>query len=118
MLIVVFLGGAFYEVGPIVKCKKSDSKLCYDGLSVGQSVLVSGFHLGPPNNFSPAFFSYFRHLRVCCYEARSLRRGRACSFQLLGIVSAVFLGLSPAEFMNIIFLCFREIERGEDFGGW
>jgi hypothetical protein len=35
---------------------KSNSKLYYDRQSVGQSVLVSGTHLGPANNFSPFFF--------------------------------------------------------------
>jgi hypothetical protein len=37
----------------------SKSKLYYDRRSVGQSVLVSGTHLGPGTNFSPSFFNYF-----------------------------------------------------------
>jgi hypothetical protein len=32
---------------------------------VGQSVLVSGTHLGPATNVSPVLFDHFRHLRVC-----------------------------------------------------
>jgi hypothetical protein len=44
---------------------KSKSKLYYDRQSVGQSVLVSGAHLGPATNFSPAMFNYFRQLQVC-----------------------------------------------------
>jgi hypothetical protein len=34
---------------------KSKSKLCYDRQSVGQSVLVSGTHLGPATIFSLLF---------------------------------------------------------------
>jgi hypothetical protein len=51
----------------------------------------------------------FRQLRVCLCGAPSLTRGRVCSSQLLlGIASAVFLGLSPMALMNIIFLSFIE----------
>jgi hypothetical protein len=35
------------------------SKLYYDRRSVGQSVLVSGTHLGPSTNFPPSLFNYF-----------------------------------------------------------
>jgi hypothetical protein len=35
------------------------SKLYYDRQSVGQSVLVSGTHLGPATNFSHFLFDYF-----------------------------------------------------------
>jgi hypothetical protein len=38
---------------------KSKSKLDYDRQSVGQSVLVSGTHLGPATNFSHSLFNYF-----------------------------------------------------------
>jgi hypothetical protein len=38
----------------------SKSKLYYDRRSVGQSVLVSGTHLGPATNFSPSLFNYFQ----------------------------------------------------------
>jgi hypothetical protein len=39
---------------------KSKSKLYeyYDRQSAGQSILVSGTHLGPATNFSPIFFNY------------------------------------------------------------
>jgi hypothetical protein len=37
----------------------SKSKLYYNRQSVGQSVLVSGTHLGPAINFSPSLFDYF-----------------------------------------------------------
>jgi hypothetical protein len=67
----------------------SNSKLCYDRRSVGQSVLVSGTHLGPANNFSPSLFNcFFRQLRVCWCGAPSLTRSWVCTFQfLLGITS-------------------------------
>jgi hypothetical protein len=38
-------------------CEKS--KLYCDRWSAGQSVLVSGTHLGPATEFSPSFFNYF-----------------------------------------------------------
>jgi hypothetical protein len=38
---------------------KTKSKLYYDRQSVGQSVLVSGAHLGPATNFSHCHFAYF-----------------------------------------------------------
>jgi hypothetical protein len=39
-------------------------------------------------------------------------RGRICSFQLLpGIAKVVFLGLSPAGIMSIIFLSFMGTQR-------
>jgi hypothetical protein len=38
--------------GSILTRQKSKSKLYYDRQSVGQSVLVSGTHLGPATNFS------------------------------------------------------------------
>jgi hypothetical protein len=37
---------------------QSKSKLHYDWRSVGQSVLVSGTHLGPATNLSPSLFIY------------------------------------------------------------
>jgi hypothetical protein len=38
---------------------KSKSKLYYDRQSVGQSVLLSGTHLGTATNFSQYLFDYF-----------------------------------------------------------
>jgi hypothetical protein len=54
------------------------SELIYDRQSVGQSVLVSGAHLGPVTNFSFATKFLFRHLRFCKLVAPSLTRGRVC----------------------------------------
>jgi hypothetical protein len=45
--------------GPCLLPKKSKPKLYYDRQSVGQSVLLSGTHLGPANNFFPYLFDYF-----------------------------------------------------------
>jgi hypothetical protein len=48
----------------------------------------------------------------------SLTRGRFCSFRLLlSIASTVFLGVSPAGFVRIIFLYFIEREREEKVAG-
>jgi hypothetical protein len=69
------------------------SKLYYDRQSVGQSVLVSGTHLGPATNFFPlSLWVFFRQLRVCWCGAPSLTRSRVWTFQFLqGIASAAFL---------------------------
>jgi hypothetical protein len=78
----------FYCLTEIV----SKSELYYDFQPVGQSVLMTGTHLGPATNFSPSFFNYVRQSRVCWCGAPSLTRGRVCSFQLsLSIASVVFL---------------------------
>jgi hypothetical protein len=70
---------------------KSKSKLYYDRRSVGQSVLVSGTHLGPATNFSSSLI-IFRQLRVCWCGATSLTRSRVCSFQFLpSTASTAFL---------------------------
>jgi hypothetical protein len=56
------------------------------------SVLVSGTHLRPSTKFSPHFFNYFRHLRICWCGTTSLTRGSVFSFQLLlGTASTVCL---------------------------
>jgi hypothetical protein len=47
------------EEGSIGFKSKSKSKLYYDQWSVGQSVLVSGTHLGPATNFPPSLVNYF-----------------------------------------------------------
>jgi hypothetical protein len=78
---------------------KSTSKSSCDRRSVGQSVLVSGHHLGPATNFSFTFMeNTFRHLRFSSCEAPSLTRGRVCNSSvqlLLGITSAVTLRSYP-----------------------
>jgi hypothetical protein len=58
-----------------------NSKLHYDRQSVGQSVLVSGNHLGPATNFSLLLFLYWQ-LRVSWCGASSLTRGWACNLPL------------------------------------
>jgi hypothetical protein len=76
----------------LIIMSKSKPKLYYDWLSVGQSVLVSGTHMGPAANFSLSLFNDFRQLLIPWCGAPSLRRSRVCTFQfLLGIASAAFL---------------------------
>jgi hypothetical protein len=71
---------------------KSESKLNYDWWSISQSVLVSGTHLEPVNNF-PLFLIIFRQLWVCWCRVPSLMGGQVCSFQLsLGLIQVVFFG--------------------------
>jgi hypothetical protein len=73
-------------------CFKLKSNLYYDRRPVGQSVLVSGTHLAPTNNFSPYLFKYFRQLLVCWCGEPSLTRSLVCRFHfLLGIANATFL---------------------------
>jgi hypothetical protein len=70
---------------------KKESKSHYDRQSVGQSVLVSGTHLGPATNLHFLSLTIFRQLWVCWCGAPSLTRSRVCSFQFLpGITSAAF----------------------------
>jgi hypothetical protein len=71
----------------------SKSKLYYDRQSVGQSILLSGTHLGPATNFSHSLFDYFCwQFPICWCGAPSLTRSRICTLQfLLGIASAAFL---------------------------
>jgi hypothetical protein len=59
----------------------SKSKLYYDLQSVGESILLSGTHLGPATNFSILSLVIFRQLRVCWCGAPSLTRGRVCNLQ-------------------------------------
>jgi hypothetical protein len=54
-------------------------KLIYDRQSVGQSVPVSGTHLGPATNFFFLVEISFRQMRVCYFVAPSLTRGRVCN---------------------------------------
>jgi hypothetical protein len=50
---------------------RQKSKLYYDRRSVGQSVLVTGTHLGPATNFS-AFFNYIVTVNVFVHVRRFL----------------------------------------------
>jgi hypothetical protein len=76
---------------------KSKSNLYYDRQSVGQSVLVSGTHLGPATNFSHIFsLIIFRQFRVCLCGAPSLTRSLVYTFQFLpGIAIAALLRSEP-----------------------
>jgi hypothetical protein len=81
-------------------------KLLYDRQSVGQSVLVSGAHLGPATNFFLLEIS-FRQLRVYYSVASPLTRGRVCNLLvnlLLDLPEHSLLGRSPAE-LTTIFYC-------------
>jgi hypothetical protein len=79
-------------------------KLNYDRQSVGQSVLVSGAHLGPATNFTFSLKFSFRHLRVCYFVAPFLTRGRVCNLlynSFWALPEQSLLGRSPAEFTAI-----------------
>jgi hypothetical protein len=89
----------------------SKSKSHYDRQSVGQSVLVSGAHLGTATNFSVSLKFSFRQLRFVIFVASSLTRGWVCNLLLLLVLaSAVPLesalsdersGLSFVSFVSI-----------------
>jgi hypothetical protein len=69
------------------------SKLSYDWLPVGQSVLVSDLRLGPATNFSFTFLEIFWHLPFFQYGVPSLTRGWVCNLWLLLVfTSALCLG--------------------------
>jgi hypothetical protein len=68
--------------------------------SVGQSVLVSGAHLGPVAPFSFSLKFSFRQLRVFCYfVAPSLTRGRVCNllYSCFCVIEVGVLKLDSAE---------------------
>jgi hypothetical protein len=54
-------------------------KLIYDRQSVGQSVLVSGAHLGPATNFSLSVKFPSDSCRFVIFVEHSLTRGRVCN---------------------------------------
>jgi hypothetical protein len=101
------------------KLVRSQSYTYQDRRSVGQSVLLSGSHLGPVNNFSPSFYNYFEQLRICWSGAPSLTRSRVCSFQfLLGIASASATFLkseSHGTHEHILLSLFLKLPQS---GGW
>jgi hypothetical protein len=68
--------------------KKPKSKSHYERQSVGQSVLVSGAHLGPATNFSFSLSFTFRQLAVWYFVASSLTRGRVCNLLLLLVLAS------------------------------
>jgi hypothetical protein len=68
-------------------------KLYFNRQSVGQSVLVSGTHLGPVTNFFFQHGIFFRQLWVCYFVVPSLTRGRVYNLLLLLVLaSAALLG--------------------------
>jgi hypothetical protein len=71
-------------------------KLIYDRHSVGQSVLVPRFHLGPMTRF---LLSLWR-LRVSWYRAPSLTRGWVCNLLVQLLVG---LPRSPSELTDIFY---------------
>jgi hypothetical protein len=64
------------------------SKLIYDRRSVGQSVLVSGAHLGPATNSLFSLKFSLKQFRVCYFVAPSLTRGRICNLLLLLVLAS------------------------------
>jgi hypothetical protein len=94
--------------GAVLRAK---SELFYDRRSIGQSVLVSGHHLGPATNFSFTFMEIiFKQLGGCYYGAPSLTRGWNCNLQLLlGLASAIFFGTESAGFMTKFYSQFWDI---------
>jgi hypothetical protein len=89
-------------------------KLYYDLQSVGQSVLVSGIHLGPANNFSPFLKLFLDSYAVGIVRLRTqvtecfygfVDVCRVCSFLLfLGLASAAFLRSEARESYDHILL--------------
>jgi hypothetical protein len=80
--------------------------LIYDRQSVGQSVLVSGAHLGP-DQFFFHFVISLRQLRVCYFVAPSLTRGRVCNLLyncFWALPEQSLFGRSPAELNDHILL--------------
>jgi hypothetical protein len=62
---------------------ESKSKLCYDRRSVGQSVFLSGYHLGPPTHFSFTSLLIIFRIFLFSYDwAPSLTRGRVCNLHV------------------------------------
>jgi hypothetical protein len=77
----------FFEQLHFDVCKKSKTKLNYDRQSVGQSVLVSGTHLGPANNFCFCLKFSLDSCGFVFFVAPSLTRGRVCNLLLLLVLA-------------------------------
>jgi hypothetical protein len=56
---VTFMSSSIPHAQTFSTKSKSKSKSHYDQQSVGQSILVSGTHLGPVANFSHSLFDFF-----------------------------------------------------------
>jgi hypothetical protein len=100
----------------MIKYDEIKMKLIYDRQSVGQSVLVSGAHLGPVTNFSFSL-KFPSAICVCYFVAPSLTRGRACNllyncFWVLPEQS--LLGRSSTELTAIFYCLIRDSPNLED----
>jgi hypothetical protein len=87
--------------------------LICDRHSVGQSVLVSGAHLGPVTNLEISF----RQLSVCYFVAPSLTRGRVCNLLyncFWALPEQSLLGPSPTEHTNIFYCLIWDSTNLED----
>jgi hypothetical protein len=83
----------------------SNWKLFYHRQSVGQSVLVSGTHLGPATNFSHSLFDYFLHSFGLVDVGRPLWRevGSVLYSFCRASPAQPFSDLSPTGLMNIVY---------------
>jgi hypothetical protein len=82
-------------------------KLIYNQQSVGQSVLVSGTHLGPRDQFFFLLEIVLRQLRLCYFIAPSLTREWVCNLIyncFWPLPEQSLLGQSPSE-LTAIFYC-------------
>jgi hypothetical protein len=83
-----------------------NSKSHYDRQSVGQSVMVSGAHLGLLTRVCFLLEISFRQLQVCNFVAPSLTRGRVCKLLynwFWALPEQSLLGRSPAELMALFY---------------
>jgi hypothetical protein len=90
-------------------------KLIYDRQSVGQSVLVSGTHLGPVTNFPFSLTFPLDSLRVCYFIAPSLTRGRVRNLLyncFWAFPEQSLLGRSPTELTAIFYSHLRLPQPG------
>jgi hypothetical protein len=78
--------------------RKSKFKLIYDRRSAGQSVLMSGTHLGPTTNFSFSLKFFLDSCGVVIFLAPSLTRRRVCNLlynSFWALPEQSLLGRSP-----------------------
>jgi hypothetical protein len=90
-------------------------KLIYDRRSVGQSVLVSGTHLGTRDQFVFLLEISFRQLQVCYFVAPSLTRARVCNLLyncFWALPEQSLLVRNPAELGHILLFHLRLPQPG------
>jgi hypothetical protein len=94
-----------WDQRPIFFYRNTKSKLYYDRQSVGQSVLVSGTHLGPASNFFflLSLIIFLRQFRACWRGTPSLTRSlvRSFEFQFVHFFLNVRWNLADSEFAII-----------------